>query len=105
AQDGEALQLAGAVATLLDGSGGALDDIRGAAGIDVLRVDTGGDDGPSVTVGKNVADGVFVGATQPIDGGDTKVQVEVEVFDNVTVDGEFGGDGESSLGVNWRKDF
>ncbi|MCL5777381.1 translocation/assembly module TamB domain-containing protein [Limibaculum sp. FT325] len=100
----EAIQLANALATLLSGSGGVVDSLHGAAGIDVLRIDDDGD-GASVTVGKNVADGVFVGAKQPIDGGSATVQVEVEVFDDFSVDGEVGEEHGSSIGLNWRKDF
>ncbi|MDT8343508.1 MAG: translocation/assembly module TamB domain-containing protein, partial [Thermohalobaculum sp.] len=100
----EALQLANAVATLMNGSGGAIDRLRGAAGIDVLRIDDEGD-GASVTVGKNVADGVFVGAKQPVAGGSATVQVEVEVFGDFTVDAEIGQEAGSSIGLNWRKDF
>ncbi|MEM7528711.1 MAG: translocation/assembly module TamB domain-containing protein [Pseudomonadota bacterium] len=101
----QAIQLASAVTTLLDGSGGVIDDIRGAAGVDVLRFDTDAEGEAEVTVGKNVAEGVFVGATQPVAGGESKVTVEVEVFSNVTVDGEVGSEGSTSVGVNWRKDF
>lgn len=98
----EALSLAAGVATLLDGSGGVLDGVRAAAGVDVLRVDLG-PGGPAVTAGKNLSDDVFVGVTQPIGGGSAKVKVEVDVFENVTVDSEVGE--ASSVGVNWKKDF
>ncbi|MBK0398905.1 translocation/assembly module TamB [Limibaculum sp. M0105] len=102
----EALQLANALATLMSGSGGFVDRLRGAVGIDVLRIDEDGDgDGASVTVGKNVADGVFVGAKQPLDGGSATIQVEVDVFGDFTVDGEVSQDNGSSIGINWRKDF
>jgi autotransporter translocation and assembly factor TamB len=60
---------------------------------------------PPVTVGSNVADGVFVGAKQPIGSGSASVQVEVEVFDNITIDSEFGPDVGTSIGLNWKKDF
>ncbi|MEM7546621.1 MAG: translocation/assembly module TamB domain-containing protein [Pseudomonadota bacterium] len=100
----EALQLAIGVATLLDGSGGGIDSVRGAIGVDVLRIDGEGAD-TTVTVGSNVADGVFVGAKQPIGGGSASVQVEVEVFDNVTIDSEVGPDIGTSIGLNWKKDF
>ncbi|MEM1384526.1 MAG: translocation/assembly module TamB domain-containing protein [Pseudomonadota bacterium] len=100
----EAIQLANAVATLLDGSGGTFDQVRGATGVDVLRLDdTGG--GTAVTVGKNVSDGVFVGVKQPIDGGSASIEVEVDVFDDFTVDGEFGQDAGTAIGLGWRKDF
>ncbi|MEL7347940.1 MAG: translocation/assembly module TamB domain-containing protein, partial [Pseudomonadota bacterium] len=102
----EALQLASAIATLLDGSGGFADQFRGAVGLDVLSVQTGDDGDTSVVVGRNVAEGVFVGAEQPIGGdGQSKVTVEIDVFENVIVDGELEGDGGTSLGVQWRKDF
>ncbi|MEM8752786.1 MAG: translocation/assembly module TamB domain-containing protein, partial [Pseudomonadota bacterium] len=93
------------VATLLDGGGGAVDGVRGAVGLDVLRVDDDAETGTSVTVGSNVADGVFVGAKQPVAGGSASVQVEVEVFDNITVDSEFGRDIGTSIGLNWKRDF
>lgn len=101
----EALSLGVGVAQLLDGGGGALDSARSSVGLDVLRLDTGDDGATSVTVGSNVADGVFVGAKQPIGSGSASVQVEVEVFDNITVDSEFGPDVGTSIGLNWKKDF
>lgn len=100
----QAIQLAGGIATLLQGGEGRLGALRSAAGLDVLAVDTGGDD-TAVRLGRNVADGVYVGVRQPIDGGETTVQVEVEVLDNVTVDTETGGATGTSVGVNWRYDW
>jgi translocation and assembly module TamB len=52
-----------------------------------------------------VADGVFVGAKQPLDGGSARVAVEVEVFEDVTVDTEVGPDSGTSFGLNWRRDY
>ncbi len=100
----EAIQLGVGVATLLDGSGGAVDSVRGAVGLDVLRIDDDGEQ-TSVTVGTNIADGVFVGAKQPIGGGNASVQVEIEVFDNFSIDSEIGQTSGSSIGLKWKKDF
>ncbi|MCA8928782.1 MAG: translocation/assembly module TamB domain-containing protein [Alphaproteobacteria bacterium] len=100
----QALDLANGIATLMDGGAGTLDRVRGAIGLDVLRVDNSGDS-TGVTVGQNVAEGVFVGATQPIDGTPPKVRVEVEVLDDIVVDSEAGVQGNSSVGVKWRRDF
>ena len=100
----EALTLGIGVAQLLDGGDGAVGSARGAVGLDVLRIDSD-EAGPSVTVGSNVADGVFVGAKQPIGSGSASVQVEVKVFDNITIDSEFGPDVGTSIGLNWKKDF
>lgn len=100
----EALSLASGIATLMDGAGGTTDSIRGAVGLDVLRVDEGAN-GPSVTVGSNVAEGVFVGAKQPIGQGSASVIVELEVLDNIAVDSEVGPDVGTSVGIKWKKDF
>ena len=100
----EALQLANGLATLLSGGGGVIDDVRGATGLDVLRIDQQGES-TGVVAGRDIAEDVFVGVRQPVDGGAASVQVEIEVFDNVTVDSEVGPDRGSSLGLNWRKDF
>jgi translocation and assembly module TamB len=102
----EAINLSLGVATLLDGSGGRLDQLRAATGLDVLSIDAGADnESLEVVVGRNVADGVFVGAKQPIDGGPASVTVEIDVFDNVTVDSEVSSQSGSSVGLNWKKDF
>jgi translocation and assembly module TamB len=103
----QGVQLALGLATLLQGSGGPLDGVRSAVGLDVLRVedDTFGEGGATVTAGENVADGVFVGARQPLDGGTARVVVEVEITPSVTVDTEIGQEEGSSVGVNWRRDF
>ena len=56
----QAFELASGIATLLDGSGGRIDQIRSAVGLDVLRLQDDGD-GTGVTVGTNLRDGVLVG--------------------------------------------
>ncbi|MGF1502981.1 MAG: translocation/assembly module TamB domain-containing protein [Paracoccaceae bacterium] len=102
----QGIRLAAGLATLLDGGGGVIDQGRAAIGLDVLAIDpsaTG--DSATVTVGKNIGDDVFVGAKQSIDGAETSVTVEVEVFENVTVDGEIDQEGNPSVGVNWKRDF
>ena len=101
---GEAIQLAAGLATLFDGSGGALDAVRATAGVDVLRLEGAGENA-SVTVGKNLADGVFVGARQPVDGGAASVIVEIEIFDNLIGDTEIGQEKGGSVGLSWRRNF
>ncbi|MDX5362422.1 MAG: translocation/assembly module TamB domain-containing protein [Alphaproteobacteria bacterium] len=103
----EALQLASGVATLLSGEAGVIDSLRGALGVDVLRVEGGETEGEaaSVSVGSYVADGVFVGTKQPLDGRGGSVLVEVEITDRITVDTEVGQEGNTSAGLNWRYDY
>lgn len=101
---GQAIRLASGLAVLLDGTGGPVDAIRGAAGLDVLSIEPT-DAGADVTLGKNVADNVFVGAKQSVDGQETRLSVEVEVFEDILLDSEVDREGDASVGVNWRKDF
>lgn len=100
----QALELAAGVATLLGGGEGVLGRVRSAIGLDVLSIDE--QDGASaLTAGRSVGDGVFVGVKQPLDGSAASVVVEVEIFDEVTVDSEVSQDGGASVGVNWKRDF
>lgn len=100
----EALALADAVQTLRSGDGGAVDRIRNATGLDVLRA-SGGEDGPSVTAGKYVADGVFVGVNQGAAPGSSQATVEVELTDTISVESAAGANADTSLGVNWKLDY
>ena len=101
----QAVQLATGVATLLGGGPGILDSVRGATGLDVLRVDGETPEDASVTVGRNIGEGIFVGARQGLGGQGSAVTVEVEVFDGVVIDTEIGQEGNSSAGISLRKDF
>jgi translocation and assembly module TamB len=103
----QALQLAAGIATLTGtGGGGPIEALREAAGLDVLRVEGQSVEDAAVTVGRNVGEDVFVGAKQGLgEQGTTAVTVEVEVFDNVTVDAEVGEQGNSSVGISLKKDF
>ena len=101
----QALQLATGVATLMGGGPGVLDKVRGVTGLDVLRVEGESVDDAAVTVGRNIGEGIFVGASQGLGGQGSTVTVEVEVFDGVVVDTEVGQAGNTSAGISLRKDF
>lgn len=106
----EAAQLAEAVASLTGAGGGGqsvLDVARRTLGVDVFRVSGGAEDtvGPTVTVGKYVADKVFVGVTQGTQPGTGFTTVEVEVTPNVSVESNVGQDGRSNVGVKWKWDY
>lgn len=101
----QALQLATGIATLMSGKEGPLDIARKAVGIDVLRVEGESVDDASVTVGRNIGQGIFVGAKQGLQGQGSAVTVEVDVFDGVKVDSEVKEEGGSNIGIIWRKDF
>ena len=65
----QAISLALGLATLMDGSGGTLDTVRGVVGLDSLRLDQDEEGNASVAVGKEVADGVWVGTKTPLGEG------------------------------------
>ena len=100
----EAAQLAAGVATLLSGKAGALDSVRGALGVDVLRVEGGDGDGTSIATGKYLTENVFVGAKQNLETGGTSAFVEIEVFDNIELEGQFGAD-EAEASASWKLDY
>jgi len=101
----EALQLATGLATLTSGRAGPLDKLRSAAGLDVLRFEGDSAETASVTVGRNIAKGVFVGARQGLGEQGGAVAVEVEVFDGIVVDTEVGQTSGADIGITLRKDF
>ncbi|MCI4661789.1 MAG: translocation/assembly module TamB domain-containing protein [Neomegalonema sp.] len=101
---GQAIQLASGIATLMSGREGVLGNVREAAGLDVLSVDSS-DEGTALRAGRSLTEGVYVGISQPVDGRSTQVEVEVELFDNVTVDSRISGQEGASVGLNWKRDF
>ena len=98
----QAVQLADAAANLAGASsgGGVLDAMRRARGVDVLSF---GDDG--VEVGSYVRDGVYVGVAQGLDAGSGEVNVEVELTDDISLDGGVGTTGDTKVGVTWERDY
>lgn len=100
----EAAQLAAGVATLLSGKASALDEVRGALGVDVLRVEGGDGDGTTIATGKYLTEDIFVGAKQNLETGGTSAFVEIEVFDNIELEGQFGAD-EAEASANWKLDY
>lgn len=107
----ESLQTAQALASLggigpFGGAGGVTSSIREAVGLDLLNVDIDPESGGgSLTVGKYVADGFFVSATQDAQGESGAVRVEYEITDNISVQTEVRQDGDQTYSANWKRDF
>lgn len=109
----EAVQLAQALQTL-SGGGGGLDimaKLRGALGVDVLRVDsgtssgTGSKTGPSLEAGKYITDKVYVGVKQGASQGTSAVTIDVDVLQNMSVGSEVRQDGSNRVGVKYKWDY
>lgn len=107
----ESLQTAQALASLggigpFGGAGGVTGSIREAIGLDLLNIDIDPENGGgSLTVGKYVADGFFVSATQDAQGETGAVRIEYEITDNISVESEIKQDGDQTYSANWKRDF
>jgi translocation and assembly module TamB len=99
------LQLAGAAAELVGGGGGGLaDSFRGAAGLADLDVVTDDQGNVGVQAGTYIQDNVYLGVTAGA-GGQSRVTINLDVTDDLTIKGAAGQDGNSSLGVFYERDY
>lgn len=104
----EAAQLANTAAELSGGGVGGfglLTNMQNELGLDVLRVDTGASGGTTVSAGKYLREGVYVGVEQGALASDSNVKIEVDITDNISVDTKLGNDASSDVGVNWKWDY
>ncbi|GAB4516634.1 MAG: translocation/assembly module TamB domain-containing protein [Amphiplicatus sp.] len=106
----ESLQMAQALAQLSGVAGlggpGVVGAAQRALGLDMLNVDFDSETGVgSLAVGKYVADGLFVSATQDARGENGAVRVQYEVTDSITFETELKQDGDQTVSANWKRDF
>jgi len=80
---------------------------RSALGLDLLSLDFDQQDSAAstLTVGKYVADGLFVSATQDARGENGSVRIEYEIDQSFTVETELRQDGDQTVSANWKRDF
>jgi len=99
-------QLAAAAAELVGGGGGGglVDSLRGAAGLADLDVVTDAQGNVGVKAGTYIQDNVYLGVTAGANG-QSKVTINLDVTDDLTVKGAAGQDGNSSLGVFYERDY
>ncbi|MEO0400399.1 MAG: translocation/assembly module TamB [Pseudomonadota bacterium] len=108
----ESVQIAQALASLgglgpFGGGGpGVIGSARESLGLDMLNVDFDTATGASaLTVGKYVADGLFVSATQDAGGDGGAVRVEYELGSAFSVETELEQSGDQTVSANWKRDF
>ncbi|MEL6360330.1 MAG: translocation/assembly module TamB domain-containing protein [Pseudomonadota bacterium] len=107
----ESLQVAQALAQLggvgpFGGGSGLTGTARSAVGLDMLNLDLDSDTGASaLTVGKYLADGLFVSASQNARGDQGSVRVEYEVTDSISLETLLEQDGDQTVSANWKRDF
>lgn len=99
-------RLAAAIATLTGGSdSGPLASIRKSLGLDAIDINTEGDDGPSVAVGKYINDNIYVGVEQGTGSGSSRVKVDIDLDRGLKVRGEVGADGSSKAGIFFEREY
>ena len=108
----QAYQLAASVSQL---SGGEIPDLLGETrkllGVDRLTIDGGDEDGagptsgPTVSVGKYVSEGGYVGLEQDLTDPKQDVVVEVDITPNISVESRAGTRSGAGLGLNWKYDY
>lgn len=98
--------LAAAIATLTGGSdSGPLATIRKSLGLDAIDINTDGEDGPSVAVGKYINDNIYLGVEQGTGTGSSRVKVDIDLDRGLKVRGEVGADGSSKAGIFFEREY
>ncbi|GAB4576537.1 MAG: hypothetical protein Tsb0019_00390 [Roseibium sp.] len=99
-------RLAAAIATLTGGSdNGPLASIRKSLGLDAIDINTDGENGPSLSVGKYINDNIYVGAEQGTGSGSSRVKVDIDLDRGLKVRGEVGADGSSKAGIFFEREY
>ena len=106
----EALQLARALADMsgssIGGSGGGImNRLQESLSLDVLRIDSSPSGATTVSAGKYIQKGVYVGVEQGALASDSSVKVEIDVTPQISVDTRVGQNASSDIGVNWKWDY
>ena len=76
--------------------------------VDVLRVESSGEGEEATTAvkaGKYVTEDVYVGVTQGATAEAGGVEVEIEVTPNISIETENRSDGQSNVGVRFKRDY
>lgn len=98
--------LAAAISTLTGGSdSGPLASIRKSLGLDAIDINTDGEDGPSVAVGKYINDNIYLGVEQGTGSNSSRVKVDIDLDRGLKVRGEVGADGSSKAGIFFEREY
>ncbi|GFE64456.1 translocation/assembly module TamB domain-containing protein [Litoreibacter roseus] len=101
----QALQLANAVATLAGRGGNSIvSQLRRGFDLDDLDVTTNSDGGTAVRAGKYLSDNVYTDVTVGA-STDSSVSLNIDLTSSITAKGTLGADGNTSLGVFFKRDY
>ena len=106
----ETVQLARALAEMsgvnIGGSGGGImNRLQESLSLDVLRIDSSPSGATTLSAGKYIQKGVYVGVEQGALADDSSVKVEIEVTPQISVDTRIGQNASGDVGVNWKWDY
>lgn len=109
----ELVQVASAVAELTGQSPGSsfMGRLRQGLGLDRLSVGSSGGAGGSggtpvsIEAGRYVAPGIYVGAKQGASGNSSRGVVQIDILDNVKLEGDIGADSTGRVGAKMEWDY
>ncbi|MEJ8476139.1 translocation/assembly module TamB domain-containing protein [Roseibium algae] len=103
---GQIAELAGAIRTLSGGgSDGPLSQIRKSLGLDTLDINTQGEDGPTIGVGRYINDNIYLGVEQGTNSAGSRVRVDIDLDKGLKLRGEVGANGSSKAGIFFERDY
>ena len=98
-------QLAASLAQLSGGGGGGVgEDIRKGLGVDTLDLGTDSSGAAQFGAGRYLADGVYTDLSINAKG-DTELNLNLDLTDDVTVKGTVDNTGETALGIFFERDY
>ncbi len=101
----QAVQLAAAIRTLSGRGGlGITERLRQDLGVDELDIGTDEDGEAQAKIGKYVSDNVYTDVTIK-SGGDSQINLNLDLTPNVTVRGRLDSDGDTGIGIFFEKDY
>ncbi len=101
----QAAQLANAVAVLAGRGGvGLVGNLRKNFGLDDLDVSTAADGTTALRAGKYISDNVYT-EIEVDQEGKSRINLNLDLRDGVTVKGRVGADGETGIGVYLQRDY
>ena len=101
----QAAQLANAIAVLAGrGSEGIVSNLRDSVGLDDLDLTTDEEGDISVRAGKYLSDNLYTDVQVEADGT-SKINLNLDVSQELTARGSVGSDGDSTVGLFYERDY
>ncbi len=100
----QAVQLASAISTLAGRGGGALNSLRENIGLDDFDVTTDDEGNAAVRAGAYLSENVYTDVTVT-STGETEINLNLDITNEVTAKGSVDQDGETSVGVFFERDY